>query len=147
VAIAQLVEQGALSFDDPVGQLGPGFPPEAADAVTVHHLLTHTSGMGDAAIGPDRGPEPPLTLAAQLERIVAEPRQFPPGTRFAYSDDGFITLGAVIERVTGRSSVPGTPRECGSIPNAVRASACRPPKGARPSRPTPLMPCAGEVLA
>jgi CubicO group peptidase (beta-lactamase class C family) len=79
VAIAQLVEQGALSFDDPVGQHVPGFPPEAAEAVTVHHLLTHTSGMGDAAIGPDRGPEPPLTLAARLDRIAAEPLQFPPG--------------------------------------------------------------------
>lgn len=47
VAVAQLVGRGRLSFDDTVGKFLDGFPPETASAVRVHHLLTHTSGLGD----------------------------------------------------------------------------------------------------
>jgi CubicO group peptidase (beta-lactamase class C family) len=103
VAIAQLVERGKLSFTDTIGTYVSGFPPEIAGTVTVHQLLTQTSGMGDAALmrRPDR-PHPPHTLAGLLERIVKEPLQFEPGSRFGYSNDGFIVLGAVIERVTRR---------------------------------------------
>ncbi len=103
VAIAQLVERGKLSFDDKIGNYVSGFPPEVAGKVTIHHLLTHTSGMDDAALmrRPDR-PEPPHTLAGLMERIVKEPLQFEPGSQFNYSNDGFIVLGAVIERVTGQ---------------------------------------------
>lgn len=101
VAIAQLVEHGKLSFDDTIGNYVAGFPPQIAGKVTIHHLLTHTSGMGDAALmrRPD-APEPPHTLAGMMERIVTEPLQFQPGSRFDYSNDGFIVLGAILEAVT-----------------------------------------------
>jgi CubicO group peptidase (beta-lactamase class C family) len=101
VAIAQLVEQHKLSFNDTIANYALGFPPEIAGKVTIRQLLTHTAGMGDAALmrRPDR-PEPPHTLAGLLARIVTAPLQFEPGTRFSYSNDGFIVLGAVIERVT-----------------------------------------------
>ena len=47
VAIAQLAERGCLAFDDPVGKLIHDYPnKEVAGKVTVHHLLTHTSGLG-----------------------------------------------------------------------------------------------------
>jgi CubicO group peptidase (beta-lactamase class C family) len=98
VAIAQLVEQDELSFDDTIGIYVAGFPPEIAGTVTIHQLLTHTAGMGDAALS--RRPQPPHTLAALLERIVTAPLQFQPGSRFAYSNDGFIVLGAILERLT-----------------------------------------------
>ena len=103
VAIAQLVQQGKLAFTDPIGTYVSGFPSQTAEAVTIHQLLTHTSGMGDAALmrRPDR-PQPPRTLAGLLERIVKAPLQSQPGSRFGYSNDGFIVLGAVIERVTGQ---------------------------------------------
>jgi CubicO group peptidase (beta-lactamase class C family) len=103
VAIAQLVQHGKLSFDDTIGNHVAGFPPEIAGRVTIHHLLTHTAGMDDAALmrRPDR-PEPPHTLAGLMERIVNAPLQFQPGSRFGYSNDGFIVLGAIIERVTGQ---------------------------------------------
>jgi CubicO group peptidase (beta-lactamase class C family) len=101
VAIAQLVEQDELSFTDPIGKYALGFPPEIADKVTIHHLLTQTSGMGDAALRrrPDR-PQPPRTLAGLLARIVTAPLRFRPGSRFGYSNDGFIVLGAILERLT-----------------------------------------------
>jgi CubicO group peptidase (beta-lactamase class C family) len=103
VAVAQLVEQGKLSFNDTIGEYVSGLPPEIADTVTIHHLLTHTSGMGDAALRRDPTTQTPDTLAGMLARIVREPLQFKPGSRFAYSNDGFIVLGAIIERVAGRS--------------------------------------------
>ncbi|MFF5212200.1 serine hydrolase domain-containing protein [Streptosporangium sp. NPDC000396] len=46
VAVAQFVQKGKLSFQDTIGRYVDGFPSEIADKVTVHHLLTHTSGMG-----------------------------------------------------------------------------------------------------
>jgi CubicO group peptidase (beta-lactamase class C family) len=101
VAIAQLVEQHKLAFTDTIGTYLSGFLPEVAGTVTIHQLLTHTSGMGDAALRrtPDR-PQPPHTLAGQLERIIEQPLQFQPGSRFGYSNDGFIVLGAILERRT-----------------------------------------------
>jgi CubicO group peptidase (beta-lactamase class C family) len=104
VAIAQLVERAHLSFTDTIDRYIAGFPPEVGGKVTIHHLLTHTSGMGDEALvrRPDRT-TPPSTLAAQLAVIIKAPLAFQPGSQHAYSNDGFIVLGAVIERVTGRS--------------------------------------------
>jgi CubicO group peptidase (beta-lactamase class C family) len=61
VAIAQLAEQGKLSFTDTIGTYVAGFPPRVADTVTIHQLLTHTSGMGDAAL--QRRPDRPPTAA------------------------------------------------------------------------------------
>jgi CubicO group peptidase (beta-lactamase class C family) len=98
VAIAQLVEQDKLSFTDTIEKYALGFPPEIAGTVTIHQLLTQTAGMDDAALM--RRPEPPYTLAGLLERIVKAPLQFQPGSRFGYSNDGFIVLGAILERLT-----------------------------------------------
>jgi CubicO group peptidase (beta-lactamase class C family) len=100
VAIAQLVEQGRLSFSDAIGKYVRGFPPAVADTVTIAELLTHTSGLGDVALGT---PDPPRTLAAMLQRIARKPLRFKPGSRFSYSNDGFIVLGAIVERVSGQS--------------------------------------------
>jgi CubicO group peptidase (beta-lactamase class C family) len=103
VAIAQLVQRRRLSFTDTIGTYVDGFPAEIAGTVTIQQLLTQTSGMGDAALmrRPDR-PQPPHTLAGLLERIVTQPLQFQPGSRFGYSNDGFIVLGAILEHVTGQ---------------------------------------------
>jgi CubicO group peptidase (beta-lactamase class C family) len=98
VAIAQLVQQDMLSFADPIGKYLHGFPAEVADKVTIAELLTHTSGLGDVALGTS---QPPRTLAGMMARIVREPLQFEPGSRFSYSNDGYIVLGAIIEQVTG----------------------------------------------
>jgi CubicO group peptidase (beta-lactamase class C family) len=102
VAVAQLVGRGRLAFTDTVGAHLPGFPPEIADRITVDQLPTHTAGMGDVLRRTPDGPPPPVTLAEQLRRIAAEPLLFEPGTRFGYSNSGFIVLGGIIERVTGR---------------------------------------------
>lgn len=100
VAIAQLAEQHKLSFGDTIGRYLSGFPPAVAGHVTIGELLSMTSGLGDVALG---RPNPPATLAAMMKLIEAERVQSPPGSRFVYSNDGYIVLGAVVEHVTGQS--------------------------------------------
>lgn len=102
VAIAQLVEQGRLGFADTIGRHVPGFPPDIADRVTIHQLLTHTSGMGDFFRDFSPSSPPPTTLTGLMADIVKRPLLFPPGSRFGYSNSGFVVLGAILERVTGQ---------------------------------------------
>ena len=106
VAILQLVEQGKISVDDKVIEHIPGYPnQEVAETVTIHQLLTHTSGMGDfftqeyREASKDRYKE----LDDYLPLFVDHPLQFEPGTRGSYSNAGFIVLGMIIEETTGQT--------------------------------------------
>ncbi|MEN3330909.1 MAG: hypothetical protein V7641_274 [Blastocatellia bacterium] len=105
VAIAQLAEQGKLSFDDKVGKLLPDYPnKDVASKVTIHHLLTHTSGLGsywNAKFDARRAQI--KTVADYLALFADEPLLFEPGARFEYSNSGYIVLGAIIEKVSGQS--------------------------------------------
>ncbi|WP_053718126.1 serine hydrolase domain-containing protein [Saccharothrix sp. NRRL B-16348] len=100
VAVAQLVERRKLSFHEPIGTYVPEFPAGIGERVTLHHLLTHTSGMGDALAGP--GGPPPIELEDLLALIVGKPLLFEPGSRPQYSNDGFTVLGAIVQRVADR---------------------------------------------
>jgi CubicO group peptidase (beta-lactamase class C family) len=103
LATAQLVEAGKLSFDDPIGKYLSGFPPEVASRVTIGQLLTHTSGLGDVFMRWPATAPAQLDIAEILARIVTEPLQFQPGSRFGYSNSGYVVLGAIIEAVTGQN--------------------------------------------
>jgi CubicO group peptidase (beta-lactamase class C family) len=94
VVVLSLVERGLVELDEQVGRYLPEFgKPE----VTVRALLTHTSGLpGDVDV--TRQPDPASRFAA----ILATPLAARPGTRFVYSDVGFVVLGVLAERVTGR---------------------------------------------
>ncbi|MFN2185758.1 MAG: serine hydrolase domain-containing protein [Anaerolineae bacterium] len=106
VAILQLVETGQLSLDAEVGDLLPDFANEQiAQTVTVHHLLTHTSGMGDWSESP-RFPElhdQIRTVEDYLPLFIDTPLEFEPGDRFRYSNSGYIVLGLIIEKIAGQS--------------------------------------------
>ncbi len=109
----RLVESGRMSLDDQVTRFLPEFRPRLADgsapAITIAHLLTHTSGLSyrfleqpgsayhalDISDGLDL---PGLSFAEALQRIVAAPLVFAPGERWNYSV-GIDVIGAVIERV------------------------------------------------
>lgn len=105
VAVAQLAERGRLSFEDTIGRHLPDYPREVAGRVTVHHLLTHTSGMGsywkpefhEANHARFR------SVGDYLPLFVNDPLAFRPGEKWAYSNAGFMVLGAIIEKVSGRS--------------------------------------------
>ena len=102
VAIVQLAEQGKLAFDDSVGTYLPDYPSAVANTVTIHQLLTHTSGLGsyfnarfEAALARVR------TVQDFLALFRDDPLSFEPGARFQYSNAGYIVLGAIIEAVSG----------------------------------------------
>ena len=105
VAIAQLVEQGRLRFDDTLAAVLPGYPNrEAARRITVHDLLTHTAGVPEvftSARFTARGGF--RSHADMLPTFADAPLAFEPGTRFGYSNGGYATLGAIIERLSGTS--------------------------------------------
>ena len=104
VAIAQLVEQGNVSFDAPIGRYAPGLPDDVAEQVTGHHLLTHTSGLGDC-FGPrfDQEKERLRARRDYLRLFIDEPLRFEPGTGWSYSNGGFILLGLIVEQVSGKN--------------------------------------------
>lgn len=107
VAIAQLAERGSLAFHDKLSAHLDGFPPD----VTLHQLLTHTSGLGRPALG--QGEPVGLDwdsfeefMDGTLDVVRNTPAQFtPPGIRHVYSNDGYALLGAVVARVSGQSYV------------------------------------------
>ncbi len=106
VAIAQLAERGKLSFQDPVGKhLNDWIDTESAQKITIHQLLTHTSGLG--SYFNERFQESSRTRFRAVEDYKAlvadEVPAFEPGTGWRYSNTGFLLLGAVIESVTGQS--------------------------------------------
>jgi CubicO group peptidase (beta-lactamase class C family) len=104
VAIMQLVEQGKVSLHDPVGKYLPDLPrPEIAEKVTIHHLLTHTSGMQDYWEEVFDAHWWEIKTVGQLAELIFEDTLlFEPGTDFHYSNSGPIVLGMIIEKVTGQ---------------------------------------------
>jgi CubicO group peptidase (beta-lactamase class C family) len=104
LAIAQLMQAGKLSLDDTLGRHLPDFPnQEAAAKVTIAHLVDMKSGLGDFfgaefdAVSKSRV----RTLSDYLPFFVKKPLAFEPGTSRAYSNGGYVTLGLIIEKVTG----------------------------------------------
>ena len=108
VAVVQLAEQGKLAFEDPISVYLPEYPREIAEKVTIHHLLTHTSGLGwlwTKRFWNERFVEVRthlLRIDDYLPLFRDEPLTFEPGEKFQYSNAGFVVLGAIIERVSGQ---------------------------------------------
>jgi D-alanyl-D-alanine carboxypeptidase len=102
VAAAQLVQAGKLRFGDRIGKYLPRLPARLR-SLTVSQLLDHTSGLGD--FFGDPGYErlrPTLTsLSAYLPLVSQESLLFKPGTRWSYSNSGFLLAGLVIEKASG----------------------------------------------
>lgn len=105
VAIAQLVEAGKLRYTETLAEALPDYPDrEVAQKITLHHLLTHTSGMGDIFTPEfDKKKDQLRDIKDYLPLFVHQPLRFAPGTGWAYSNAGFIVLGLVIEKAAGQS--------------------------------------------
>ena len=105
VAILSLVEAGKVALDDPLGKHLPDYPePDVRSKVTLRHLLNHTGGTGDI-FGPLFA-EKRLSLKTHSDYVALYGTRkllFEPGAEWRYSNYGFVLLGAVIERVSGRS--------------------------------------------
>jgi CubicO group peptidase (beta-lactamase class C family) len=106
IAIWQLIEAGKLTLEDKLGRHLPAYPnAQAREKVTIAHLLNMQSGIGDF-FGPkfDATPKSKIrTINDYLPLFADEALKFEPGTSRAYSNGGYIVLGAIIEKVTGQS--------------------------------------------
>ncbi|MBX5442065.1 MAG: beta-lactamase family protein [Solirubrobacteraceae bacterium] len=103
----QLVQRGALSLDDTIGQRLPSLP-QAWAPVTVRQMLSHTSGLPDYTTSPGfadqartdpRGYVPPAGI---IDWVRDRPLEFPPGSRYAYSNTDNVVVALMAEAVTGR---------------------------------------------
>jgi CubicO group peptidase (beta-lactamase class C family) len=102
-AILQLQEEGKLRAGDAISKYIPGSP-AAWNRVTVHHLLTHTSGIHsytDDADYPNHMREQAGSPLEFINRFRGLPLDFDPGTKFHYDNSGYFLLGAIIEQVSG----------------------------------------------
>lgn len=103
-AIMQLVERGLVKLDDPITSYLPDYPTQGR-RITVRHLLTHTSGVRSYPSDDTPAANLPRDITdAQLRAIIkAEPLEFEPGTRFKYSNAGYLLLGMIVSAVSGQT--------------------------------------------
>ncbi|MBC6988697.1 serine hydrolase domain-containing protein [Hymenobacter sp. BT491] len=102
--IMQLVEQGKLSLQDPVAQYVDSLP-ESWHTITIRHLLNHTSGIRNHFMNPAWATLEKAHLSPQqavVKVAAALPLAFRPGEQYAYSVTGYLLLGMVVQKVTGR---------------------------------------------
>lgn len=108
VAVTHLAQEGELAFHEQLGTYLDGFPADVA-SVTVHQLLTHTSGAGRPSQtnqrppGEDEWDSEDDVWQGMLSYLRTLPLRFTPGTRWAYSNDGYFLLGAIVAAVSGTS--------------------------------------------
>ena len=100
VAVMLQVEEGKLALDDPLTRFYPDAPP-GWSRITIRNLLNHTSGIADYGSADvdyrrDYGDDAFARVAFGL------PLEFPPGTRFSYSNTGYALLGFIVRKVSGR---------------------------------------------
>ena len=107
-AVMLLVRDGRLSYDDALGSIFPDFP-EYGRAVTIRQLLTHTSGLPDYEdLMPPGDPSVPvekiqISDAGVLDLLLRQTAgKFPPGTNWGYSNSGYVLLGLIVEKASGR---------------------------------------------
>ncbi len=101
LAIMQLVEQGRLDLDAPARQYLPWFTladADAANRITIRHLLNHTSGIPARA---PRATSPHATLQDQVRALATVAPDAPAGTAHVYASPNYLVLGAIIEQVSG----------------------------------------------
>ena len=109
-AIMLLVHDGKLRYDDHLSNVFPDFPPYGK-AITIRHLLNHTSGLVDyedimekQSAGVPHETIPQIKDAGVLELLKHQTRtKFPPGTRWDYSNSGYVVLAMVVEKKSGMS--------------------------------------------
>lgn len=99
VAILQLAEQGRLMLDEPLTRFLPDF--KWADSVTLHHLLSNTSGIPEHTAFSKYTSSESVTPATILSRLHERELLFLPGTQLNYSNSNYVLLAAVVEAASG----------------------------------------------
>lgn len=102
MGVLRLAERGLLSLDDRVEQYVPAFGRPGKHAVTIRHLLTHTSGLPDMLPNNRELRTANRPVSAFVEGACESRLDFLPGTRVQYQSMGFAMLGEIIHQVSGR---------------------------------------------
>lgn len=105
VLILQLAAEGKLSLDDKVTKHLPDYRKDTGDRFTIAQLLNHTAGVPNYTNpaffqGESRNP---YTVPDFVKKFCSGDLEFEPGTKFAYSNSGYFLLGAIIEKLTGKT--------------------------------------------
>lgn len=104
--ILQLVEEGKIKLDGKITDYLPDYRKDTGDKVTIHQLLNHTSGIPSYT---DRrnfmadSSRNPYGVADFIKKFASDDLEFEPGSKFSYNNSGYSLLGAIIEKVTGKS--------------------------------------------
>lgn len=104
--ILQLVEQGKLKLDGKVSDYLEGYRKDTGAKISIHNLLSHTSGLPNYTAVPgfiEGVSRNPYTVDEFVRKYASGDLEFEPGTKFNYSNSGYFLLGAIIEKVTGKS--------------------------------------------
>jgi CubicO group peptidase (beta-lactamase class C family) len=103
-AVLVLARKGLVKVEDPIRKYLPEYP-AVGDKITIHHLLTHTSGIPnyteDEAVMKRR--DRAMTRAEMIATFQDKPLLFEPGSQHRYSNSGYFLLGVLVERVSGKS--------------------------------------------
>jgi len=102
-AILRLQEQGKLSVTDKLAKFIPDYP--RGEEVTLHHLLTHTSGIHSYTSKPNFLETAPLAVKPEdlIQSFKDDPYDFSPGEKYLYNNSGFFLLGYIVAKVSGQS--------------------------------------------
>lgn len=104
VLVLQQVESGSVSLDDKLENFNLGFPADAADSITIRHLLNHRSGFADIFTAEYRENQLDFdTIDKKVSLLRYAPLLSEPGSEYHYSNYGYVVLGAILEKVTDDS--------------------------------------------
>lgn len=104
--ILQLVEEGQIKLDGKITDYLTDYRKDTGDRVTIHHLLNHTSGIPSYTARADFRTtimRNPYKVADFVKQLASGDLEFEPGSKFSYNNSGYILLGAIIEKLTGKT--------------------------------------------
>jgi CubicO group peptidase (beta-lactamase class C family) len=102
----QLVEQNKIKLDAKISDYLPDYRKDTGQKVTIHNLLTHTSGIPNYTAQPgffENVSRNPFKVNEFVKKYASGDLEFEPGSKYNYSNSGYFLLGAIIERVTGKT--------------------------------------------
>jgi CubicO group peptidase (beta-lactamase class C family) len=103
--ILQLVEEGKIKLESKLSDYLPYYRKDTGEKVTIHHLLTHTSGIPSYTNVPgywQKNIRDPYTVDELIKQHCSGDFEFEPDAQFKYNNSGYVILGAIIEHVTGK---------------------------------------------
>ncbi len=103
--ILQLVDEGKIKLDAKMTEYLPDYRKDTGDKITIHQLLNHTSGIPsytNAEFFREHSRDP-ISVTDFVKKFSSGDLEFEPGSKFAYNNSGYFLLGAIIEKVTGKS--------------------------------------------